>query len=1157
MTAPSASLEPGTLLASRYRVRRELGRGGMGIVYLCTDVLSGAPVAVKRLHRADAQPDAEDIWWFQQEARAVASLDHPAIVRGRDFGILQDGTPFLVMDVAKGRSLLAWLEIAAIPWPWPFTVLWSFVDQILAGLAHAHARGIIHADLKPTNLMIDFAGPSSLPKVQLLDLGLASLVRDTVDHRLAGGKGSGGRVVRAGAGTPGWMAPEQIRRATTHYGPPTDLYALGSILYHLVSGREPFTGTPQEVLEGHRKRPVPNFSVPERYPPEVGPFIKKLLAKRPWRRYEYAADAGRAWNRLRPTKLSERWNFRVPVPPSVPPERQVGEQKVVAEIPAASTFAPGLLGLRPSPLVAREEQRIALASIVERLCTANEPRKELVILSGEAGVGKTRLAEWLCELVHERGYMVPLRSRYRRIPAALDGIRGAVNAHFGLERADRELVERTLMNCWEVEKSDDEGRTWVAATAEWLRPTPAGTLVPLGPSGKRFFFDTPEVRTKVIIRTLRKLGHNRPVLLFLDDLHHASPGTFVTLAKLREQAPELKMLLVATVRKEALAADPAASARIEDLREFFEGRVIDLLPLRPKETKELLLKSLPLDDAAVETAVVRSKGNPLFALQQLHAWAGANQLELADGRYTVPPSALRVRAKTTGELWEERLAAIPEELRGSALAAAALGGDFPPVVLRALLAALEIPVRPAMEALHGAEILLSAGPTRLRWPHALLQEHLLARLLAHPDAKLVFRAAADALTLHPAAGTRRLVGHRVTNLLRAGDKEAAIKLVLGFVEKSWKRVRDVNATLNDLGRLDGIVTGRAAAAYARWRAEALRHKGDFAAARELAEQARGTFAALGDVKNEAHCLRLLGHIRSEQAIPEGRVFVEAAMAKFQALDDQAGMAECELVLGEIDYLLGEHDRARQILVEADRRTAIVGDVLGRGQCLILLSLIEQADNHRERARELLEEARGEFESLGYRLGIAQTIVALGHLEHRHGDLDAAIEYAKAARHMMKELANPRGKAACDRLLSMALLDSGQYEAARERALSAASTYDQLKDPWGQVEAALLLAQTALASGNPIARDLVHACGGVGLGEAEPKQHLALTQAWLAHVEGRFDDAIPAIEAARAAYRNSKRTGDHTPFLVSRLAGFDWPEPMRTLIDDWWRELGAF
>src|SRR4051794_2116650 len=110
-----SSVVPGSLIARRYRVHGELGRGGMGIVYLCVDESSGEKVALKRLFRADAKLDPEDVWWFQMEARAVAALDHPAIVRGRDFGILADGTPFLVMDMATGRSLLGWLEIAAIP----------------------------------------------------------------------------------------------------------------------------------------------------------------------------------------------------------------------------------------------------------------------------------------------------------------------------------------------------------------------------------------------------------------------------------------------------------------------------------------------------------------------------------------------------------------------------------------------------------------------------------------------------------------------------------------------------------------------------------------------------------------------------------------------------------------------------------------------------------------------------------------------------------------------------------------------------------------------------------------------------------------------------------------------------------------------------------
>ena len=99
--------EIGHVLAQRYEVVRELGRGGMGIVYLCRDLVIGDRVALKRLRPPEESKEArpEESWWFQQEARAVASLDHPAIVRARDFGQLADGSPYLVMDVLPGRSV--------------------------------------------------------------------------------------------------------------------------------------------------------------------------------------------------------------------------------------------------------------------------------------------------------------------------------------------------------------------------------------------------------------------------------------------------------------------------------------------------------------------------------------------------------------------------------------------------------------------------------------------------------------------------------------------------------------------------------------------------------------------------------------------------------------------------------------------------------------------------------------------------------------------------------------------------------------------------------------------------------------------------------------------------------------------------------------------
>ena len=107
MTSPLPPILPGNLLGGRYEVRRELGRGGMGVVYLCRDSYTGELTALKRLQRGEEPADPEDAWWFQQEARCLASLDHPSIVKARDFGVLPDGTPFLVQGVKPSPNMVS------------------------------------------------------------------------------------------------------------------------------------------------------------------------------------------------------------------------------------------------------------------------------------------------------------------------------------------------------------------------------------------------------------------------------------------------------------------------------------------------------------------------------------------------------------------------------------------------------------------------------------------------------------------------------------------------------------------------------------------------------------------------------------------------------------------------------------------------------------------------------------------------------------------------------------------------------------------------------------------------------------------------------------------------------------------------------------------
>jgi tetratricopeptide (TPR) repeat protein len=438
-----------------------------------------------------------------------------------------------------------------------------------------------------------------------------------------------------------------------------------------------------------------------------------------------------------------------------------------------------------------------------------------------------------------------------------------------------------------------------------------------------------------------------------------------------------------------------------------------------------------------------------------------------------------------------------------------------------------------------------------------LHEHLLSCQLDRADAKRVFRSAADALALHPAAGTRRVVSHRITNLLRAGDEAAVAGHVLEFVENNWRRGRDVGATLNDLSRLEGLVAGPAKAAYARWRAEALRHVGRFAEARDLAETARQTFAAIGDLKNEAHCLRLLGHILAAQSIAVGRDHVVEALRKFDLLADEAGVAECELVIGEIDHQHGDHGSAGTWLEGAARHFGDLPDpLIGHGRCLLLLGLTYLTQGRLSRARNLLDQAATELAKVGYRLGLAECEIALGHLAHRSDSMSLAQTRAERALAMMQELKNPRGEAACERLLAMIALDTADLRRSRDHALSASALYAEMGEPRGHVEASLVLAQVALAAGKPVAADLIRACESVGLAEAETRQHLLLSKSWLAFREGRREEATTDLEAARLCFRDPRCSGDHTRQLLARLSELRWPKNGRKIIDDWRTDLGG-
>jgi WD40 repeat protein/tRNA A-37 threonylcarbamoyl transferase component Bud32 len=296
---------PGRPTVAGYEILAELGRGGMGVVYKARQTKLNRLVALKMiLSGAHARP--EDLARFSAEAEAVAGLRHPHIVQIYDVGE-QGGLPFFSLEFVEGGTLADRLD--GTPWEAPRAA--QMVELLARAMHAAHTAGVIHRDLKPANVLLTADGT---PKVT--DFGLAK--------RLDGA----GSQTRTGTimGTPSYMAPEQAGGRTHDLGPATDVYALGAVLYELLTGRPPFRAATDldTVLQVINREPVPPAQLNAKVPRDLETVCLKCLHKDPARRYasalELADDLRHFLNhepiRARPVGRVERfgrWCRRNPV----------------------------------------------------------------------------------------------------------------------------------------------------------------------------------------------------------------------------------------------------------------------------------------------------------------------------------------------------------------------------------------------------------------------------------------------------------------------------------------------------------------------------------------------------------------------------------------------------------------------------------------------------------------------------------------------------------------------------------------------------------------------------------------------------------------------------------------------------------------------------
>ncbi len=897
-------------MIGRFELLVPLARGGMGVVWRAVHETERLEVAIKVI-APERAPDPEQRAAFLREIRAQAMLRHPAVVHVFACGEVA-GSPYVAMELASEGALDA--HAGKMPWPRLRQVLLS----TLSGLAHAHAHGVLHLDVKPANVLLGGLRPGA----KLGDFGIAHLADQLAPDKVAG--------------TSSYMAPERFTGSRTSWGPWTDLYAVGCLAFTMVCGR-PLHADVESPFLGVRTPFRPQMPVPA----GLEEWVMRLAAPDPEQRPRCAADAAVLLRALPGAEQESPppeviWPSE-PAPPPLPQELAV----------RLSGVGTALLGLRPPAFVGRTQERQVLWRSLRRVVESG--RSEALALLGPAGVGASRLAQWLAAGSQELGCARAVHVRPRpgasvtleeQLVLALTGERGLPLAP-GLRLGGADLI-----------------------------------LAQQG--GHR-------ARSAALARLLGRVAAEVPLVLWIDDVQRAPSALELVRALLEQQAYAPCPVMVVLTGRDGAAELPSSTARVlAELVKRRDVRRLDITPLPPDAHATLVRGLLPLHQAlAVEVAEL-SNGNPSLAVHLVQAWvrdgalqSGPHGFELRPG--TPPP--LTGQAAAWQEVVSAALKGWPEAAVRSLQLAAVLGEtwELPTWSSACGHAGIE-PSETLIEAWSSIG-LLRRGPSSYGFCHPLARSALLDSIPSSDLLRSWHAACAAALPSDQAAAAE----HRGRHLLEAGEPEDALELLLAAVSARRFARCDFgvaerlallcDAAIADL-RLDDEDPRRAQVAL-EW-AGLLRQQGRYADAADASQRAARLAAATGrkDLINRAH------YERAHICIRQGAL--QPALRHFDQIKNAAAGGAVDHARAQVLVRLGRLDDAHAALCRAR-------DAGGDAYSAVMLELkfamvewrrglFEVALQHLDRAAALNEEL-GTHDTLGVCALIRGNIfMARGHVD---------------------------------------------------------------------------------------------------------------------------------------------------------------------------------
>jgi len=1119
------SIQPGLVFADRFRIEKPIGSGGVGLVYRAHDLKLDMPVALKclRIEWAEHQRVRRR---FMREARAISLLQHPNIVRVFDYGEADD-VPYIAMEYIDGTPLS---EMRQAPLALP--VLLELVDQVLGALAYIHARRIIHRDVKPENVMVVAQGPTLVAK--LLDFGFARVEEDQ-DAKLS-------QTRFETFGTPQYMAPEQATGKGA-IGPPTDIYAVGVMLYEFLAGKPPFTGTHgMAIALKHLMEPVPPLKARPgiTLPPGLEGVVQRTLKKAPADRYATVADLRRALLPFRGHEPDED----ATIPGSALADAAATIARIAGDAVRAEGTGSGLFRTlsqvsmttpdavrrrgEAQPLVGREADLVEMWGRVRRVCETGQGK--VLLLGAEAGMGRRDVVEWVQAQVAEGGWMRVVQAEAgpgaRFGQAALASLLEDLFDGLPTDREEARARIGELLLRWSAS-------TYEATTSEAIAGALAGFLRSEGPANS----EREAITIRRACEALRLATRERPVLLTLLAADQADLQTQTFLWHLARSLAESPFPLLVLLTWSEAGGVPVAEAR--RLLSAFERvgppttEVYRLTPLSAEATTALLRTMAGVDDAAALALARAARGNPLLARELLLYQQQAGQLQRRGATWTLSDFAdpdhwpvtlaegLSLRAHlTVGGLPD------PAFVRAALDRAAVLGDAFDYALLIEFLTRLlgDAPrVERAIEALLKARILAEErgnGPDRLRFSHVSLRQALQGSGSIARDAT-VHREAAGALATVFRADVRRYAVPIAEHFVLAGEAALAGHHYTEAATLARLEGRSADARAY-LERADGLLAQARGAG--RRRAEVWLELcelelalGEEARALPLAERVARFGEEQDDVDLMARAWLLLGDVARRRSDVAGSVQAYARAARlFERLGDSHGLGRCLLGQAFAESSLKHFDAAGSLFLEARRHLEAAQDHHGvaravRGCAEVALRLGDYlaAGRHLEVARAAFARAsdsRGEV-ACDWLLGETCRLLQMN---------DRAMEHYQNARKGYVNLGNPAGIARCDLHMARLLADAGRWPEATSRFTQAVRTCEELGDAAGARAAQLEWIRSALTqrafrqAQEPLKVRLASAL------ETRDRKGETIARAQLAWVAGELGDAETCRNELRSA-----------------------------------------